>query len=440
MVACCTRERLVPCLTEHDVHGHRNPVFFHLKSCHNMLELHVYGAGLGLPSIEVKCLAAIALFQACFDNSRKIWALIASNDPSVSPFNELPALRDGDVWITGYRNIADYIQEIYTDKINHDKFNCSLNDDQSAKCEAFLSFIESRGLPLLDLSIYVSSDNYTTVTRSELSEILPWPQSWSVPQSLRDAARKRSEHLGLSGLDVDAVREKELKKENEGIAAAIPKSLRMPKKSVTSLLGSNAEQTRFRLEAVTADFFEPLEEQLANSDYFLGSKQTVLDCLALAVFAQMSLEELPQPWLSHALQKHRSLWDWTRVNKTDVFLDRQLPWQAVKLKSWSAVALSLVDYVAETVPLTLIRTPARMQTETSAQSTGVDDYKQKYVFYSNAKIYQDRIRGLITATTSSAGLVGLLVYMGVLTFTWPARRSGPARHGFGEAGAFLGLR
>lgn len=405
-----------------------------------MLELHVYGAGLGLPSIEVKCLAAIALFQASFGNSRKDWTLIPSNDPAISPFNELPALRDGDVWVAGYRNIADYVQEAYADQIYHDRFDVSLTKAQSAKCEAFLSFIESRGLPLLDLSIYVSSDNYTTVTRSELSGLLPWPQSWSIPQALRDAANKRSEHLGLSALDVDAVREKELKEENTGISAAIPKSLRVNKKSVTSLLGSKAEQTRFRLEAVTADFFEPLEEQLKESDYFLGSKQTVLDCLVLAVFAQMSLEDLPQPWLSHALKKHQNLWNWTRTNKTDIFAERELPWQAAPQRSWLGTAVSLIDYVAEWIPLSLTTTPARMKSEPARDNTAVVEYEQKSLFYSNAKDYRDKIRGLTTAITSSAGLMGLLMYMGILTFTWPTRRPGHVRHGFGEAGAFLGLR
>lgn len=53
----------------------------------------------------------------------------------------------------------------------------------------FSSFFESRGQPLLDLSLYVSSENYTTCTRSAYANILSWPGSWVTPPELRAAVR-----------------------------------------------------------------------------------------------------------------------------------------------------------------------------------------------------------------------------------------------------------
>lgn len=411
-----------------------------------MLELHIYGPAFGLPSIDVKCLAAIALLQTAFQPSQDVWKLIPVNNHRVSPFNELPALKDGDLWVCGFRNIATYFQCRYAEEISKNDLVLSLTDEQDADSEAFLSFLESRGIPLLDLSLYVSSDNYTNVTRSALSELLSWPQSWTIPQKLRDAARKRSEHLGLSGLDVDATREKELQKQNEGITAAIPQSLRLPKKSVTALLGSSAEQTRFRLEAVTSDFFEPLEKLLGKKNYFLGDRITTLDCFALAVLGQIRTEGMPQPWLREALEKYPNLWHWTKVNSIQVYGVRaQLPWANATERGWADFTLDVLDSIAESLPVTVIPTRIRAQDDSSwihvdSPKSVFTKFERTHLFHLQSKKHQDALREVIAGGLSSAGLIGTLVYMGVLALNWPARRSQPTRQGFGEAGAFLGLR
>lgn len=410
-----------------------------------MLELHIYGPALDLPSIDFRCVAAVILLQRAFSN-RHAWILIPSNDPKINPFNELPALRDGDLWVTGFHSIAKYIKDRYENEISKDHLTLSLSDDQHADCEAYVSFLESRGAPLLDLSLYISSDNYTTITRSALSEILPWPLSWTIPPKLRDAARKRSEHLGLSGLDVDATREKELQKQNEGVMAAIPQTLRVQKKSVTALLGSSAEQTRFRLEAVTADFFEPLELLLGEQDYFLGKPMTVLDCLSLALLGQMGADGMPQLWLKKALEKYPRLWKWTRRNLNHILGPKvSLPWATSKDRSWMQIAHELIDGIAESIPITITTSAIRAPDEDNwiyveSQKSILAQYERKQLFYLNSRRKQQRFRDIIAAGLSSAGLVGALVYMGLLTLSWPIRKSQPMRQGFGEAGAFLGLR
>ena len=407
-----------------------------------MLELHVYGPGLGLPSIEVKCLATIILLQSCFspDNSR--WVCIASNNPSVSPFNELPALRNGEIWVSGFKNIAEYIRTECDDCDN--SFAFTLDAKQFADCEAYISFLESRGLPLLDLSLYVSRDNYTTITRTELSNLLAWPQSWTTPQRLRESARKRSGHLDLSGLDVDAVREKELKKENEGIAAVIPKSLRLPKRSVTGVLGSSAEATRFRLEAVTEDFFEPLDSLLGESAYFLGSKMSVLDCLALAIFLQMDIEDLPQPWLSHALQKHTNLKNWVVSKRAETVDIDPIPWRTPASRSWFQMLSSTIDSLSDSTNIAISAIPIRTKqvkvaSPTDRPSSGLAYLQQKIDYFADLQKSSTQLRGLVTATIASAGIMGTLMYMGLLVVSLPQRKK-PLRHGFGEAGSFLGLR
>lgn len=410
-----------------------------------MLELHVYGPAFDLPSIDVKSLAAIALLRSCFRDGRQKWSLIPSNDPSISPFNELPALKDGTLWVAGFRNIAEYLEDSYGQDASTERITFTLGETAAADSEAYLSFLESRGLPILDLSLYVSSDNYTTLTRPTLSSMLAWPQSWTLPQSLRDEARQRSEHLGLSGLDVDATREKELKKENEGLSAAIPKSLRVAKKSVTSLLGSSAEQSRFRLEAVNADFFEPLEKLLGDKKWFLGDKMTVLDCYAIGLLSMMGVKDMPQPWLRQALQKHPNLWLWTQENVANTFdLASDLHWRSPTARTWLQMARDIIDSIAESIPITIYSEPLRMRTSDALNDTGrcsskAANFSRKHSFHLHAKRHQNAMRDVIGAVVSTAGVVGILLYKGILTISFPLRRAKPMRQGFGEAGSFLGL-
>lgn len=74
-----------------------------------VLELHVWGPAFSLPSIDAQCIAAVTyLTQAV---PRGEWILIASGERCLSPTGELPALRNENVWIGGFRNIVDYITQ-----------------------------------------------------------------------------------------------------------------------------------------------------------------------------------------------------------------------------------------------------------------------------------------------------------------------------------------
>ena len=91
----------------------------------DMLELHVWGPAFGLPSLDAHCLAAIAYLQQAVPRGK--WQLIASCNPALSPTSmraaplpltqrltqtdELPALRNGDIWIGGFRNIFHYLAQ-----------------------------------------------------------------------------------------------------------------------------------------------------------------------------------------------------------------------------------------------------------------------------------------------------------------------------------------
>jgi sorting and assembly machinery component 37 len=112
------------------------------------LELYVWGPAFSLPSIDPHCLAAIAYLQQAVRPGE--WQLIATSDPTLSPIStlsspppssfallsvadELPALRNGDIWIGGFRNIFHYIAQYSAGEWVLD---AGLSEQESADCIA----------------------------------------------------------------------------------------------------------------------------------------------------------------------------------------------------------------------------------------------------------------------------------------------------------------
>ncbi|KAL2074277.1 hypothetical protein VTL71DRAFT_8055 [Oculimacula yallundae] len=276
-----------------------------------MLELHVWGPAFGLPSLDAHCLAAIAYLQQAVPRGK--WQLIASSDPGLSPSNSLPALRNGDIWIGGFRNIFHYVAQFSAGEWILD---AGLPEQESADCIAFSSFVDSHGQPLLDLSLFVSSQNYTTTTRPLYNTILPFPLPYLTPPSLRAAAKLRTSHLGLSSLDIDT------SPTTDTNASIIPSSLRIPKPSISTLLASSPETSaQIRLTALAEDFLLPIQQLRGKKAFMVSETQfSSLDCLVLGYLALMLVPELPQPWLRRTMrERFPGLCEWTEGMREKCF-------------------------------------------------------------------------------------------------------------------------
>ncbi|KAI1005551.1 hypothetical protein K3495_g2664 [Podosphaera aphanis] len=275
-----------------------------------MLELHVWGPAFGLPSIDSHCLAAIAYLQQAVPAGQ--WVVMASSNLALSPTYELPALRDGEIWIGGFRNIFHYIAQCSSGKWGLD---VGLSEQEIADCVAWSSFLDSNAQPLLDLSLYVSTENYTAVTRPIYSTIQSFPLPYIVPAALRSAARSRSAHLGLASLEVDS-------EATPSPSSSTPQRLRRSQNSVSGMLAATPESAaQIRLDALASKFFEPLENLRAKKRYFVSETQlTSLDCLALGYLSLMLIPELPQPWLAKTMrQRFPRLSAWTQELRTEIF-------------------------------------------------------------------------------------------------------------------------
>jgi sorting and assembly machinery component 37 len=320
----------------------------------------------------------------------------------------------------------------------------------------FSSFLESRGQPILDLSLYVSSENYTTCTRKAYSEILPWPNAWITPPKLRAVAKKRSQHLGLSSLDINTAHE-EVTEESK-LTAQIPKSLRKPKETVSSLLGKSTHRNQFRLDAVTSEFFEPLDDLLADKKWLISDTVASVDCLAIGYLALMHAPQLPHDWLRRAMEKkYPTLGKWTAQVVRSTFGDpinpshalsplpegnrqggRGLPWQAPVRPTITAIASSILDNTIDALPIVSQLRANKQLRKSSQEDPELEDYERNQLAVMATNRNRELYSQIFVIGAGIGTFVGYLFWVGILQL--PKRRSHDnGKRDFGAAGAMLGL-
>ncbi|KOS38062.1 hypothetical protein ACN38_g11132 [Penicillium nordicum] len=399
-----------------------------------VLQLHVWGPAFSLPSIDAQCLAAIAYCSEVLPKDS--WELIASSDPSVSPTGELPALQNGSVWVSRFRNIVDYLRQYSEGAWNLDQ---NLDDVQKADSVAFSTFIESRGQSLIDLYLYVTSQNYYANTSPAYGSLLQWPNQWILPPKLHTAAKTRTEHLGLSSLDLQAMEDQRKREHSAAVASGqIPSNLiQQPRETVSKLLGRTAQTNQFRLEALTADFFEPLEAMLARSKTCLlpaddNNNPSTLDCVALGYLSLALVPELAFPWLRDAIRsKAPLLAAYTERMRSRCFGDAPvetkhafqptvpavLPWRAPERISVAAVGTTLLGTLADNTPfLREVRQNRRLKKAVEADSAFSSVEKQVLSSYADSS-NKDMLLSIATAVAGTAALVGYMVHVGLLSFS-----------------------
>ncbi|CCC05985.1 unnamed protein product [Sordaria macrospora k-hell] len=228
------------------------------------LELHVWGPAFGLPSIDAECLATVTYFAQTLSAADY---LLVQSSPSAVPSYHLPALYNPSTatWTSGFDPIVSYLSTLQPPSYHHPDVT-TLPPRVHADSHAYKALLASSAAPLLALSLYVSSANYSEITRPAYSAILPFPLPWAEPLAVRAAMAARAAHLGMSSLDTDAEMERLEKEEREREAAGwvqIPKALR---KAVggqnTGVKGqlSPEMKRRIKLEGLAAEVFDVLGE------------------------------------------------------------------------------------------------------------------------------------------------------------------------------------
>lgn len=316
---------------------------------------------------------------------------------------------------------------------------------------SFSSFVESHGQPLLDLSLFVSSRNYTTITRPLYSTMLPLPMPYIIPPALRSAAKSRTAHLGLSALDVDETEAAENKKDDQN---PIPPHLRTPSKSLSSLLSTTPEaNVLIRLDALASAFFEPLDSLRGKKRFFATTDSpSSLDCIAFAYLALALLPDLPSPWLSKNIrtkypQLSASVHDLQRLffagvvtsedayrsvvseSKKRAVAQSQLPWKSPSHPTISALAGTFVSSLGDKLPLiSSLRETATLKRQLNAETENADDEDKDAV----ASYVSARRREVWTTAATVA--VGLGVFVGFVSY-YNVYKVAPLGFGFLGPGA-----
>ena len=174
--------------------------------------------------------------------------------------------------------------------------------------DSYTNHVVTHGAPLLDAYLFTTSENYLKTTRPALSNLLPWPLTWTVTPTLHAEARARTERLGISASEILAAETHEASTASTG-SDIVPKSLRTTKESLSNLMRRPEHASRFRLEAMADHFLKPLRSLISDQQYMMSpSQMSSLDCVAIAYLALMLQPDAPQPWLRDIiLQRYPAL-------------------------------------------------------------------------------------------------------------------------------------
>ncbi|KAF3918862.1 Metaxin-1 [Dactylellina cionopaga] len=260
-----------------------------------LIELHVWNRAFGLPSLDPECLAAIAFLSAAIP--QHLWVLVESNNIAISPNGALPALKSGSEWIGGFDSIVSYLNLKTSRRSDIDG---SLSEIQNAQVIAYRSFIRKTCLPIISLSLYITSKNWTTVTRPLYSTFVQFPIQYEIPHTHHARAVSLTSHLTSLIRDIAV----------EETRPAQPVSTTFA--GITTTNADNKTQaekekitTRVKLRNFLADFLDPIREKMGGGDTFFGagSLPTTIDCLLVGYLSLLVYPILPSPWAKEILEQ-----------------------------------------------------------------------------------------------------------------------------------------
>ncbi|KAL7270462.1 hypothetical protein RUND412_006833 [Rhizina undulata] len=416
-----------------------------------MLELHVWGPGYGLPSIDPRCLATIAFFEYVLP--RDAWTVVPSSNSLLSPTKELPAIRDGTTWIAGFRGIIEYVRQ----SLGIADIDAVMDEKERAECIAFSAFIETHGQELIDLSLYVSRPNYESTTRPLFSALLPWPTQYYTPSRLRAAAIARTADLNITSLDFSTTPPVQ---EPTGPPPPTPR---------TSILTSAPTVAAFKLTSLSRSFLSPLQSRLGPNRYFFGDTPTTLDFLALGYLALcLYPEDLPHPFLASIMRaeyprlcayvhelRQRTLGppiaDVSGILGITEVPSAGIPWAPIERGDLPWITGLIVQRALEAVPFTTAASMSRMRKkaaeERAEEEMDPEDLVRKRKIEGLTR--REKVKSVLFVVGGVAAFVGYVFWTGLISISFVGdeaeevveEEEGEEGTGkFGLAGDILGLR
>ncbi|EPX74235.1 metaxin [Schizosaccharomyces octosporus yFS286] len=266
-----------------------------------MLQLFVYGPGLGLPSLDPSCLAAILYCSLAVPKDE--FVIYQTANASMSPTQKLPALWDGHTWVGSLNPVLFYLKQKGYDLDNQ------LDKDALSKITAFSCLLQRNAYDLWLFKAYVCEDNYVRVMRPEWSKVLGFPFNYTTPNAFQKYAKERL-NLTLG------INEEKMSYE----ASKMPISHKWTNASRQKQALLQAQAFRIRISSLARHLYGSLELLVGDSEYLFGERPTSLDCLLYAFlsfhaltenFDQLTLRSTMQssaPKLFRLLESMRAKW------------------------------------------------------------------------------------------------------------------------------------
>lgn len=238
-------------------------------------------------------------------------------------------------------------------------------------------------------------------------------------------------------MDLDALEDQRKRDHSTAVAAGhIPRNfIQRPRDTVSSLLGRTTQQNQFKLEALTAELFEPLEGMLLQQkgEHLVGDSPLSLDCLVLGYLALALIPDLPSPWLRVAmLNKAPSLSGYVRRLRTRCFGDRDthvadaltdqpvgpypLPWKVPERVSLPKIGSTLFNTAADAIPVWKdFRANARLRQAAESSTSGLSELESETLGEYASQSKNDMYLSLAAGAVGLVAFVGYMAHAGLLS-------------------------
>ena len=214
-----------------------------------------------------------------------------------------------------------------------------------------------------------------------------------------------------------------------------PNFIQRPRDTVTGLLGKTAQQNQFKLEALTAEFFDALEEILGATRYLLAEEAaTSLDCLALGYLALALVPDLTHSWLRDAMtSKAPRLTAYTeRLRRGCYGLGAQtaqaqahegstapgsvLPWRASERPGLTTVGATLWNALADATPLWRdMRASTRLREAAESPDSGLSQTESETLSKVAVGQRKDLLVSMAAVVGAFAALAAYMVHVGIIS-------------------------
>ncbi|KAJ3857024.1 outer mitochondrial membrane transport complex protein-domain-containing protein [Lentinula lateritia] len=241
-----------------------------------MIELYVWPARWGLPSIDPASLSLIIYMQLVQPSK---FMLVESVNPDLSPTGQLPFLKDGNEIIAPASSIISYLVEKNGFDISALKATFNPAD------AAWLAHAESNLGDLVLHMLYALHANWTELTHASIVHRFPIPQRYYVPHRLRQSYKRRLEGAGLWSLPGIEQDTKHLSKDRAPNEKVNPRDRFMKVFEREKVL----EKARTTLDIYT--------RLLGEGNFFNGDQPSLLDAILAAHILLLSRPPFPDPLL-----------------------------------------------------------------------------------------------------------------------------------------------